>query len=190
VPVKSVRELIDYAKKNPGKLNRASGGSGTSMHLSGELFCSQAEVKMPHIAYKGSAPALTDLLGGQVDLMFDSIITAAPYVRSGKLRALGITGTQRSPVLPDVPTIAESGLPGYSAFGWTGVVAPAGTPEPIIAKLNDAINRALAAPDLRKTLLAQAAEPVGSTPQEFAAFMAAETEKWAQAVKASGATVN
>jgi tripartite-type tricarboxylate transporter receptor subunit TctC len=187
VPANNVRELIEYAKANPGKLNRASGGSGTSMHLSGELFRSQAGVDMPHIPYKGSAPALTDLMGGQVDLMFDSMITALPHVKSGKLRALAVTGTKRSPALPDIPTVAESALPGYSAVGWTGLVVPAGTPALVIARLHDAAVKALLAPEIRDTFIAQAAEPVGSTPQQFAAFMRDETKKWAQAVKDSGA---
>lgn len=190
LPVTSISELIAYAKKNPGKLNRASGGSGTSMHLSGELFRAQAGVDMPHVPYKGSSPALTDLMGGQVDLMFDSMMTALPHVKAGKLRALAVTGAKRSPVVPDIPTVAESGLPGYSAVGWIGVVAPAGTPQPIIAKLNDAIVKALAAPDVREKLISQAAEPIGSSPQEFAAFMQAETQKWAQAVRDSGAKVD
>lgn len=190
VPAQNVKDLIDYAKKNPGKLNRASGGSGTSMHLSGELFRAQAGVDMPHIPYKGSLPALTDLIGGQVDLMFDSLMTALPHVKSGKLRALGVTGTQRSSAAPDIPTIAEAGVPGYSAVGWIGVVAPAGTPQPIVAKLHDAIVKALNTPDIREKLVAQAAEPVGSSPQEFAAFMRTETEKWARAVRASGATAD
>lgn len=190
VQANNVRELIDYAKANPGKLNRASGGSGTSMHLSGELFRSQAGVDMPHIPYKGSAPALTDLMGGQVDLMFDSMITALPHVKSGRLRALGVTGTKRSPALPDVPTIAEAALPGYSAVGWTGLVVPAGTPPAVIAKLHDAAVKALATPEIRDTFIAQAAEPVGSSPQQFAAFMRDETKKWAQAVKDSGAVAD
>lgn len=164
LPVNNVRELIAYAKKNPGKLNRASGGSGTSMHLSGELFRAQAGIDMPHIPYKGSAPALTDLIGGQVDLMFDSMITALPQVQSGKLRALAVTGGKRSPAVPEIPTVAESGLPGYSAVGWIGVIAPAGTPQPVIAKLNDAIVKALNNPEVRATLIAQAAESVGSSP--------------------------
>ncbi|MBL0143448.1 MAG: tripartite tricarboxylate transporter substrate binding protein [Betaproteobacteria bacterium] len=189
VPVKNVRELIDYAKANPGKLNRASGGSGTSMHLSGELFQSMSGLDMPHIPYKGSAPALNDLIGGQVQLMFDSMMTALPLVKSGRLRALGVTGATRSPAVPDVPTIAEQGVPGYSAVGWIGVVAPAKTPPEIVAKLSSAIAAAVRAPAVSERLIAQAAEPIGSTPQEFAAFMQAETKKWERAVRASGARV-
>ena len=139
LPVKSVKELIEYARKNPGKLNRASGGMGTSMHLSGELFVKQANIEAPHIPYKGSAPALNDLMGGHVQLMFDSMITTMPLVESGQLRALAVTGKKRSPLLPNVPTIAESGLPDYEATGWTGIVVPAGTPRDVIIKENDSV---------------------------------------------------
>ena len=189
VPVKSVKDLIAYAKANPGKLNRASGGSGTSMHLSGELFVHQAGLDMPHVPYKGSAPALNDLIGGHVQVMFDSLLTAMPMVKAGKLRALAITGAKRSPAVPDLPTIAEAGLPGYSATGWIGVVAPANTPPAVIAKLNDAVVKALADPGVREKLTAQAVEPVGSTPAEFAAFIKAETAKWAIAVRGANLTI-
>ena len=190
VPAKNVKEFIAYAKENPGKLNRASGGSGTSMHLSGELFQSMTNLNIPHIPYKGSAPALTDLAGGQVQLMFDSMITALPLVKDGKLRALAVTGDKRSPAVPDIPTIAESGVPGYSAVGWIGAVAPAGTPPEIINKLNAAFVAALKNPEIRAKLLAQAAEPVGNTPAEFAAFIKFETQKWSKTVKDSGASVD
>ncbi|MBK7658988.1 MAG: tripartite tricarboxylate transporter substrate binding protein [Betaproteobacteria bacterium] len=189
VPAKNVKEFIDYAKAYPGKLNRASGGSGTSMHLSGELFRSMAGLDLPHIPYKGSAPALNDLMGGQVQLMFDSMMTALPLVKAGKLRALGTTGTTRSSAAPDVPTIAEQGMPQYSAAGWIGVVAPAKTPPEIVAKLRNAVVTALKTPQVAERLTSQAAEIVGSTPEEFGAFMKAETAKWAIAVRASGATV-
>ncbi len=189
VPAKNVKEFIDYAKANPGKLNRASGGSGTSMHLSGELFRSMAGLDLPHIPYKGSAPALNDLVGGQVHLMFDSMMTALPLVKAGKLRALGITGATRSPAVPDIPTIAEQGVAGYSAAGWIGVVAPAKTPPEIVAKLSKAVAAAVKAPAVAERLSAQAAEPVGSTPEEFAAFIQAETKKWERAVRDSGARV-
>jgi tripartite-type tricarboxylate transporter receptor subunit TctC len=183
LPVKSVKELIAYAKAKPGKLNRASGGSGTSMHLSGELFVHQAGIDMPHIPYKGSAPALIDLVAGHVDVMFDSMITALPLVKAGKLRALAVTGTQRSPVVPDLPTVAEAGLPGYSAYGWIGVVAPAGTPKATVNKLSESIAKALKDPAVSEKLVAQAAEPVGSTPEQFAEFIRSETAKWAVAIR-------
>ncbi len=189
VPVKSVKELIDYAKANPGKLNRASGGNGTSMHLSGELFVHQAGIDMPHVPYKGSAPALTDLVGDHVQVMFDSMITALPLVKAGQLRALGVTGATRSPVVPDLPTVAEAGLPGYSATGWIGVVAPANTPPAIVEKLNASIVKALADPALREKLIAQAAEPVGSSPAEFTAFIRGETDKWAKAVRGANLSI-
>ena len=189
VPAKSVKELIDYAKANPGKLNRASGGNGTSMHLSGELFVHQAGVDMPHVPYKGSAPALTDLVAGHVQVMFDSMITALPLVNAGQLRALAVTGAQRSPVVPNLPTIAEAGVPGYGANGWIGVVAPANTPPAIVDKLHASIVKALADPGLREKLTAQAAEPVGSSPAEFATFIRTETDKWAEAVRGANLSI-
>ncbi|MFB9269467.1 Bug family tripartite tricarboxylate transporter substrate binding protein [Bradyrhizobium erythrophlei] len=189
LPVQSVKELIDYARKNPGKLNRASGGLGTSMHLSGELFVRQANIDAPHVPYKGSAPALNDLMGGHVQLMFDSMITAMPLVEGGKLRALAVTGKTRSPLLPDVPTVAEAGLPDYEATGWTGIVVPAGTPRDVVMKLNAAIVQAVKSPDLQEALKKQAAEPVGSSPEEFAAFIRKETDKWATTIRAAGITV-
>jgi tripartite-type tricarboxylate transporter receptor subunit TctC len=186
LPVKSVKELIEYAKKNPGKLNRASGGMGTSMHLSGELFVRQANIDAPHIPYKGSAPALNDLMGGHVQLMFDSMITTMPLVEGGQLRALAVTGKKRSPLLPDVPTIAESGLPDYEATGWTGIVVPAGTPRDVVMKLNRAIVEAIKTPAVQEAFKKQAAEPVGSSPEEFGAFIRKETDKWGATIRAAG----
>jgi tripartite-type tricarboxylate transporter receptor subunit TctC len=186
LPVKSVKELIDYAKKNPGKLNRASGGNGTSMHLSGELFVRQADIDAPHIPYRGSAPALNDLMGGHVQLMFDSMITTMPLVEGGKVRALAVTGRKRSPAVPNIPTLAESGLPDYEATGWTGIVVPAGTPKDVIAKLNASIVQAIKSPELQQAFAKQAAEPVGSTPEEFAAFIRSETDKWGKTIRAAG----
>lgn len=188
-PFDDLKGLIAYAKANPGKVLRASGGSGTSMHLTGELFRSQAQVDMPHVPYKGSAPALTDLAGGHVQVMFDSLMTAMPLVKAGKLKALGVTGATRSPIAPDVPTIAEQGLKGYQAFGWIGVVAPKGTPRPVLDILAKAVAEALKDPKIRETLIAQGAEPVGSTPDAFGSFIADQTKLWAAAVKASGARV-
>lgn len=186
LPVNSVQELIAYAKKNPGKLNRASGGNGTSMHLAGEMFVHQAGIDAPHVPYKGSAPALNDLLGNHVQFMFDSMITTMPLVEGGKLRALAVTGKTRSPLVPNIPTVAESGLPDYEATGWTGVVVPAKTPPAIVAKLNAAIVQALKSPDVREAFAKQAAEPVGSTPEEFAAFIRSETDKWARIIRDAG----
>jgi tripartite-type tricarboxylate transporter receptor subunit TctC len=190
VPVKTVPELIDYAKKNPGKLNFASSGSGTSIHLSGELFKSMTGIDMVHVPYKGSAPALTDLMGGQVDLMFDNMPSSIEFVRAGKLRALAVTTAHRSPALPDVPTVAESGVPGYEATAWFGVLATGGTPKPIVDKLSAEIQKMVKRPEVRAKLAEQGAEPVGDTPEEFRTFIKAELEKWAKVVKASGARVD
>lgn len=188
LPIHNVSELIDYAKKHPDSLNRASGGSGTSMHMSGELFNQMAGIKMQHIPYKGSLPALSDVIGGQADLAFDSLVIAQPLIKAGKLRAIAVTDSQRSAAAPDVPAIAET-LPGYSVTSWIGVFAPAGTPRPIVDRLYQEIARALADPDIKKQLQSQAADPVASTPDQFARFTAKETAKWAPVVKASGASV-
>jgi tripartite-type tricarboxylate transporter receptor subunit TctC len=189
LPIHSVADLIAYAKANPGKLNRASGGSGTSMHMSGELFNEMAGVQMQHIPYKGSLPALTDVIGGQADLAFDSLVIAQPLIKSGKLRAIAVTGPERSPAAPDIPTVAET-LPGYAMTSWIGVFAPAGTPRPIVERLQQEIAKALADPRVREQLVSQAADPVASKPDDFARFTADETEKWAPVVKASGASVS
>ncbi len=189
LPIHSVADLIAYAKAHPGKLNRASGGSGTSMHMSGELFNEMAGVQMQHIPYKGSLPALTDVIGGQADLAFDSLVIAQPLIKAGKLRAIAVTGPERSPAAPDIPAVAET-LPGYAMTSWIGVFAPAGTPRPIVDRLQQEIARALADPRVREQLQSQAADPVASTPDDFARFTADETEKWAPVVKASGASVS
>jgi tripartite-type tricarboxylate transporter receptor subunit TctC len=190
VPVYSVADLIKLAKSKPGAINFASSGSGTSIHLSGELFKTIAGVDMTHVPYKGSAPALTDLVGGQVQLMFDNLPSSLALIKSGKLRAIAVTSLQRAPVLPDVPTIAESGLPGFEASSWFGVLAPAGTPAPVVARLNADVNKWLQSPEAREQLLAQGAVAAGGTPEQFAAHIRAETEKWAKVVKASGAKVD
>jgi tripartite-type tricarboxylate transporter receptor subunit TctC len=189
-PFKTVKELIAYAKANPGKVSFASSGSGTSIHLSGEMFQQMAGVEMQHIPYKGSAPALTDLLGGQTAIMFDNMPSVISHVRAGKLRPIAVTTPTRSPALPDVPTIAESGVPGYSATSWFGILAPASTPAPVIAKLNASILKALADPEVRKKLAEQGAEPHGEKPEQFAEFIRSETAKWGQTVKVSGATAD
>ncbi|QOL49041.1 Bug family tripartite tricarboxylate transporter substrate binding protein [Massilia litorea] len=189
-PFKTVKELIAYAKANPGKVSFASSGSGTSIHLSGEMFQQMAGVEMQHIPYKGSAPALTDLLGGQTAIMFDNMPSVISHVRAGKLRPIAVTTPTRSPALPDVPTIAESGVPGYSATSWFGILAPANTPAPVIAKLNASILKALADPEVKKKLAEQGAEPHGEKPEQFAEFIRSETAKWGQTVKVSGATAD
>ena len=190
VPVKSVKELIAYAKANPGKLNFASSGNGTSIHLSGELFKTMTGVSMVHIPYKGSAPALADLLGGQADLMFDNLPPSLPHIKSGRLHALAVTTARRSAVMPDLPTMAEAGVPGYESGSWFGVLAPAGTPKDIVNRLNAEIVKALAVPEIRERLQAQGAEPVGNTPEQFAAFIRSEITKWAKVVKDSGAKID
>ncbi|MBD8529430.1 MULTISPECIES: tripartite tricarboxylate transporter substrate binding protein [unclassified Massilia] len=189
-PYKTVKELIAYAKANPGKVNFASSGSGTSIHLSAEMFNQMAGVDMQHIPYKGSAPALNDLLGGQTAIMFDNMPSVIGHVRAGKLRPIAVTTPQRSRALPDVPTIAESGVPGYSATSWFGLLAPAATPAPVVAKLNAAILKALADPEVKKKFAEQGAEPHGEKPEQFAEFIRSETAKWGQTVKASGATAD
>jgi tripartite-type tricarboxylate transporter receptor subunit TctC len=189
VPANTVQELIAYAKANPGKLNFASSGSGTSIHLSGELFKVATGAQMQHIPYKGSAPALQDLVGGQVQLMFDNLPSALPLIKAGKLRALAVTSAARSPVLPDVPTVAESGLPGFEASSWFGLLAPAGTPAAVVAKINADGNKWLDSPNARENLAAQGAIAAGGTPADFAKHINVETAKWAKVVKESGAKV-
>ncbi|HET9337661.1 MAG TPA: tripartite tricarboxylate transporter substrate binding protein [Casimicrobiaceae bacterium] len=190
VPANSVQELIAYAKANPGKLNFASSGAGTSIHLSGELFKVMAGVQMTHVPYKGSAPAITDLLGGQVQLMFDNLPPSLPHIRAGKLRALAVTTSERAPALPDVPTVAESGLPGFEASSWFGLLAPAGTPREIVVKINGEIARWLVTPEAKEKMIAIGANAKGGTPEDFAKHIADETAKWAKVVKESGAKVD
>jgi len=190
LPVNSVQELIAYAKANPGKLNFASSGSGTSIHLSGELFKVMAGVQMMHVPYKGSAPALQDLIGGQVQLMFDNLPPSLPQIKAGKLRALAVTSAARAPALPDTPTVAEAGLPGFEASSWFGVLAPAGTPPEIVNKLNAEIAKWLASPGAKEKLANVGANIAGGTPEDFARHIQAETTKWAKVVKESGAKVD
>ena len=190
VPAKNVQELIAYAKAHPGKLNFGSSGNGSSIHLSGELFKNMTGIDMQHVPYKGSAPAVTDLLGGQISMMFDNMPSAIQHVKSGKLRPLAVTTAKRSPALPNVPTIAESGVKGYEATSWFGLLAPAGTPPEIINRLNADLVKILAMPDVKKQMAEQGAEAYSETPAAFAGFIKTETAKWAKVVKASGAVVD
>ena len=184
--VKTVADVIAAARKDPGKLSYASAGNGTSIHLAGELFASMAKVDMLHVPYKGSGPAVTDLLGGQVDYMFDSITSAAPHIQSGKLRAIGVTTLKRSSALPNVPTIAEAGLPGYELSPWFAVYMPAGTPQPIVDKMNAALLEAMKLPDVQARFAAIGAEPIGSTPQQLATHLTAEMAKWGKVIQERG----
>ncbi|WP_312303839.1 tripartite tricarboxylate transporter substrate binding protein [Pulveribacter sp.] len=186
-PFKTVQELIAYAKAHPGEVNFGSSGSGSSIHLSGELFKTMAKVDMVHVPYKGSAPAVTDLLGNQIGIMFDNMPSAIQHVRAGKLHPIAVTTAQRSPELPDVPTIAEAGVPGYEATSWFGMFAVAGTPKPVLDKLHAALAKVLAQPDVKKKIAEQGGEVVIETPEQFAAFIKTETAKWGKVVKESGA---
>jgi len=190
VPANSVAELVAYGKANPGKLNFASSGSGTSIHLSGELFKVSTGLTMQHVPYKGSAPALTDLVGGQVQLMFDNLPPSLPHIKAGRLRALAVTTAARASALPDVPTVAESGLPGFEASSWFGLLAPAGTPADVVAKVNGELARWIATPEAKEKMAAIGAIAAGGTPEDFAKHIAAETAKWARVVKESGAKVD
>jgi tripartite-type tricarboxylate transporter receptor subunit TctC len=190
IPAKNVAELIALMKANPGKWNFASSGNGTSQHLSGELFKGMANVQMQHIPYKGSPPALTDVMGGQVSMTFDNITTAWTLAKAGKLKALAVTTAKRSPIAPDVPTLAESGLPGYEVGSWQGVFGPAGMPPEIVRRLNTEIVKIINTPDVQKKLLDLGAEPVANSPEEFAAFVRTEVVKWGDVVKKSGAKVD
>jgi len=190
VPAKTVKELVDYAKANPGKLAFASSGSGTSIHMAGELFKLQAGVDVLHVPYKGSAPAITDLIGGQVQLMFDNMPSAWPHVQAGKLRALAVTTKTRSPTAPDLPTMAESGFPKFDVSSWFGLIAPAGTPPEIIKTLNAAAQKALKNPEVQKRFQDLGAVSEPTTPEQFATFIRNEVDQWRPVVKASGAKVD
>ena len=190
LPVKSVKDLIAYGKSNPRKLNFASTGAGGTVHLSGELFKAMTGVDMVHVVYKSSPLAHIDMLSGQVQVMFDSTATVLPQIKAGKLRALGVTSAQRSAVLPDLPTIAESGLPGYEAVNWFGIVSTAGTPRDVIMKLNREIVRILNLPEVREHLLKLGAEPVGNSPEALAQFIASEAARWGKVIKALGLKID
>jgi tripartite-type tricarboxylate transporter receptor subunit TctC len=186
LPVKSVAELVALAKKQPGKLDYASAGIGTSPQMSMELLKSMTGIDLLHIPYKGTAPGVVDLLAGQVKVMAPNLLTALPHIKAGRLRALAVTSAKRSEALPDVPTIAEAGVPGYESVQWYGVLAPAGTAREIVTRLHAEIVRALGEPDVRERLAADGAEPVGSTPEQFAAFIRSEIDKWARVARAAG----
>ncbi len=190
VPARTVKEFIALAKARPGQINYASSGSGTSIHMSAELFKMMTGVDMVHITYKGSGPALIDLVAGQVSVMFDNLTSSIGYIKSGRLRALAITTAARYPGLPDLPTVAESGVPGYEASAWFGIVAPAGTPRDIITRLNMETNRAINPPDTQERFAQQGAIPAPGTPEDFGAHIRAEIAKWAKVVKVSGAKVD
>jgi tripartite-type tricarboxylate transporter receptor subunit TctC len=186
LPIHSVKELVDYAKKNPGKLTNASSSNGSPGHVGGELFKYMTGTEIVHVPYRGGAPAITDLIAGHVDIMFESLQSIATFARDGKVRALGVSGAMRSPAFPDLPTIGES-VPGYLAPTWTGVIAPAGVPKPIIVKLNAAINKALTSEAFKEKFAKIGDEPAGGTPEEFAATIKADSAKWEEVVRRSGA---
>ncbi len=186
LPAKNMRELIALAKTRPGEINYSSSGTGSSQHLAGELLKSIAHIDIVHIPYKGSPPALIDLLGGRVVLMCSTIAPAMPLVKSGKLRALAVTGLKRSAAAPEIPTVAESGLPGYEATAWQGVLAPAGTPGEIVVRLNTELVRVINLPEVRKQLAEQGYEPAGNTPGQFAEYIKTEIAKWTRVIKAAG----
>jgi tripartite-type tricarboxylate transporter receptor subunit TctC len=186
VPVKSVQELIAYAKANPGKLSFASAGSGSSIHLAGELFKSMAGLDLLHVPYKGAAPALTDVVAGEVQMMFGTATNTLPMVKAGKLRALAVTSAKRSALAPELPTVAESGLPGFEVVGWYGLAAPAKTPHPLVARINADTNRALQSPDLIERLRVQGLEPLGSTPEEATALIRNDVARWTKVIRDAG----
>ena len=186
LPAKSVKEFVALVKPRPGQINFASAGVGTSPHLSMELFLVMTGLKMLHIPYKGSGPGVTDLIAGHVPAMMPNMLSAQPHIKSGRLRALGVTGSKRAPGADDIPTIAEAGVPGYEAVQWYGLLAPAAVPRDIITKLHAGVVRALQNPEVRQRLLNDGAEPVGSSPEEFAAYLRSETAKWAKVIQAAG----
>ena len=186
VPFHSVQELIDYAKANPGKLLNASSSNGSPGHVGGELFKFMTGTDIVHVPYKGGAPAINDLIAGRVQVMFESLNSIAPFARSGQVRALAVSGDHRTPAFPELPTIAEAGVPGYSAPTWSGVIAPAGVPRPIVDKLNAAINKAIQSPAFKDHFSAIGDEPAGGTPEAFAALIAADSKKWGDVIKRAG----
>ncbi len=191
LPVNSVQEFIALARAKPGQLNMASSGNGTSIHLSGELFKSLTKTYMVHLPYRGSAPALQDLIAGNTQVMFDNLPSALPHIRSGRLKALAVTSRERAPALPNVPTMEEAaGLKGFDATSWFGLFAPTGTPQEIVARVHQDVVKLLSAPDMRERFIGQGATPVGNTPEQFAAFIRSEIDKWTKVVKFSGAKID
>ncbi|MEN5345064.1 tripartite tricarboxylate transporter substrate binding protein [Achromobacter mucicolens] len=186
----NVQELIAFIRSQGDKTNMGSAGAGTPGHLAGEMFKSEAKLQFTHVPYKGGSPAITDLIGGQIDFMFTTIPGVLPHVKAGSLRALAVTSPERSSAMPDVPTMAESGLPGFQAVSWHGIVAPAGTPDAVVARLNQALTSALAAPEVKQRLLEEGARASGVNTAEFGKFIQTEMAAWAKAVKDSGATAN
>jgi tripartite-type tricarboxylate transporter receptor subunit TctC len=189
VPASSIAELVAYAKKNPGKLTFGSSGTGAASHLAGELFKSMAGVEMLHVPYKGTGQAVKDLLGGQIDVMFAPGETVMPQVKAGRLRALAVTSARRATAIPDLPTVAEAGVPGYEAIGWFGLLAPAATPKAIVEKVSRDANAVLADPEVRAKMLALGAEPSGDTPEEFVRFIHADQAKWSKLMRERGIVV-
>ncbi|MES2186628.1 MAG: tripartite tricarboxylate transporter substrate binding protein [Pseudomonadota bacterium] len=189
IPVKSIPELIAYARQNPGKVNYGSSGNGTSNHLFGELFASMADVRMTHVPYRGSGPAITDLIAGTTQLNFAPFPLVLPHIKAGSLRALAVTGSQRSPLLPDVPTVAEAGLPGYEGNGWFALMVAKGTPAAIVTRINGEVNRILKEPEVRAELAADGADPVGGSPAEAAQSMTQGIAKWGGLIKKLGLTL-
>jgi len=190
LPVHDVKEFVAYAKAHPGELNFGSGSTGSAGHLAGELFKTMAGVQMVHVPYKGAGPAMQDLIGGQIQLMFDNLASSLGQIRAAKVRALAVTTAKRSSLAPELPTIAESGLPGFDISTWFGIFAPGGTPRPVVDRLHDEFVKALDAPEVRATMNKMGAEPVGNTPEQFAAYIQSEAKKYAQVIKASGAKVD
>jgi tripartite-type tricarboxylate transporter receptor subunit TctC len=190
MPVKTVKELIALARSKPGELNYSSSGAGGLPHLAGELFKSMAGVSVVHIGYKGSVPSFTDLLGGRINYTIDNLPLALQYIKSGRLRALAVVGPKRQPMLPDVPTMVEAGIPGYELTNWFGLMVPAGTPRDIVTRINADIAKIMKMPDVRERLYGMAAEPVGSTQEHFSAFLKSETAKWAKVIKDGGITAD
>ena len=187
LPAKNLKEFIELARANPGKYNYASAGTGSGTHLAAELLKLQTKIDIVHVPYKGTGPALTDLLGGQINMMVSTFASALPHVKSGRMRALGVTTVKRSPAAPDVPTLIEGGVAGYDYSTWYGLLAPAGTPKPVIDMLNASNRKVLARDDIKQNLESQGVDPIVNTPAEFSAYMKSETEKWGKVVKATGA---